>query len=115
MEVCGLICVSVCDTLLYLSIILFVLLALQLEIEERHLSVPLGELFPHCSEYLVRFGWMSCGKAVWIQLMDRLQHHLVIAVIDIQSFRAGYESSSAILPKIYILFEEKSSFWLPVS
>lgn len=87
----------------------------QLNVEERHLLVPLVELFPHCCEYLVRFGWMPGGRAVWIQLMDRLQNNLVMAVIGIESFQTSYEHNSAILPNIYILYEEKSEFWVPVS
>ncbi len=88
---------------------------LQFEVEERQLSVPLSEVFPECHEYLVRFGWMPGGKDVWIQLMDRMQNRLVLAVIDIMSFAADGEFSAAILPNIYILYDERNSFWIPVS
>lgn len=85
-------------------------------IEEYHLSVPLKELFPHCCEYLVRFGWMPGGKAVWIQLLNRQQQHLILAVLDTNSFVSSrIEEGSSSFPDIFILFEEKSTTWVSVS
>lgn len=87
---------------------------MQFNIEELRLSVPLCELFPDCCEYLVRFGWMHGGEAVWIQLLNRQQTHTLVAVIDICSF-VGYAKKVFVPPKVYILWEERSSIWISVS
>lgn len=79
------------------------------------MSVPLNELFPHCCEYLVRYGWMPGGEAIWIQLLNRQQTHLILAVINIDSFvplKPGEMQST--FPSVYILWEEKSSVWISV-
>ena len=57
---------------------------------------------------------MHGGEAVWIQLLNRQQTHTLIAVIDICSFVHGAENVF-VPPKVYILWEEKSSIWISVS
>lgn len=80
------------------------------------MSVPLCELFPQCSEYLVRFGWMPGGKEIWVQLLDRQQQHLILAVVHISCFvSVSSEESSSIGSQVYILWEERSSIWISVS
>lgn len=51
---------------------------------------------------------------MWIQLLNRQQTHTLVAVIDICSFVDCVEKVF-VLPKVYILWEEKSSIWISVS
>ncbi|XP_050676371.1 dipeptidyl peptidase 9 [Leptidea sinapis] len=52
---------------------------------------PLSEVFPWF-EYLARVGWTPCGKYVWVQLLDRKQQKLELALIPLSEFcvRTGY-------------------------
>lgn len=84
----------------------------ELSVTELSLSVPLQQLFPHCCEYLVRFGWMPGGDSIWVQLLNREQTHLILAVLTIAAFTS---ESSQQAPSVYILWEEKSSNWITVS
>lgn len=53
---------------------------------------------------------------MWIQLLDRLQKHLTLAVLDVDScFSSNDGGKLSTFPKVYILWEEKSSFWITVS
>ena len=83
----------------------------EFRVTELSLSVPIQQLFPHCCEYLVRFGWMPGGDSVWVQLLNREQTHLIIAVLSIASFTP---ETSQQAPYVYILWEEKSSIWITV-
>ncbi|CAH2062183.1 unnamed protein product, partial [Iphiclides podalirius] len=55
---------------------------------------PLKEVFPWF-EYLARVGWTPCGKFVWVQLLDREQQRLELALIPLAEFCAptGYEDA----------------------
>ncbi|KAJ0170070.1 hypothetical protein K1T71_014676 [Dendrolimus kikuchii] len=56
------------------------------------LRQPLRETFPWF-EYLARVGWTPCGQFVWVQLLDRKQQRLELALIPLTEFSApcGYE------------------------
>ncbi|XP_028168187.1 dipeptidyl peptidase 9-like, partial [Ostrinia furnacalis] len=49
------------------------------------LRTPLKEAFPWF-EYLARVGWTPCGKFVWVQLLDRKQQRLELALIPVEQF-----------------------------
>jgi len=60
----------------------------------------LRDIFPEC-EYLVRVGWLG-QEAIWCQLLNRSQTHLVLAIISL---------SKTFEPQI--VHEEKSeSYWI---
>lgn len=69
----------------------------------------LNELFPDCSEYIVRVGWMDDGEHVWVQLLDRQQKTLKVVVIAVESFGCKEDS-----PFPYVLWEEHSDMWINV-
>ncbi|XP_045506074.1 dipeptidyl peptidase 9 [Colias croceus] len=48
---------------------------------------PLKETFPWF-EYLARVGWTPCGQFVWVQLLDRKQQRLELALIPLAEFSA---------------------------
>ncbi|XP_045457080.1 dipeptidyl peptidase 9 [Melitaea cinxia] len=54
----------------------------------------LKETFPWF-EYLARVDWTPCGNYVWVQLLDRKQQRLDLALIPLSEFsvRTGYENS----------------------
>ncbi|KAL0853091.1 hypothetical protein ABMA27_012861, partial [Loxostege sticticalis] len=56
------------------------------------LRTPLKEAFPWF-EYLARVGWTPCGRYVWVQLLDRKQQRLELALIPVEQFStpATYE------------------------
>lgn len=49
------------------------------------LRQPLKETFPWF-EYLARVGWTPCGQYVWVQLLDRKQQRLELALIPLSEF-----------------------------
>ncbi|XP_045781604.1 dipeptidyl peptidase 9 isoform X1 [Maniola jurtina] len=56
----------------------------------------LKETFPWL-EYLARVGWTPCNQYVWVQLLDRKQQRLELAVVPVSEFsaRASYENAPA--------------------
>ncbi|XP_050359391.1 dipeptidyl peptidase 9 isoform X1 [Nymphalis io] len=54
----------------------------------------LKETFPWF-EYLARVGWTPCGTYVWVQLLDRKQQRLELALVPVSEFssRGVYESA----------------------
>lgn len=62
------------------------------EIRWYALRHPLKEIFPWF-EYLARVGWTPCGQYVWVQLLDRKQQRLELALIPLSEFcvPCGYE------------------------
>ncbi len=72
---CMLLCVQVCKTVL-------------------SLPVCVREQFPNCCEYLVRAGWSHDGKWVWFQLVDRVQRHLKMVLVDWKAFSVKEEQVS---------------------
>ena len=71
----------------------------------------MSELFPECSEYIVRVGWMNDGKHVWVQLLDRPQKLLKVVIITIESFNSNRDKA----PFPYVLWEEHTEVWINVS
>ncbi len=58
---------------------------------------------------------MPGGEAVWVQLLDRQQKHLILAVIATGSFVPSNSDSAGVLPQVYVLWEETSTTWISVS
>ena len=73
----------------------------------------LAEIFPECSEYLVRADWMENGEHIWVQLLDRTQKLLKVVIISVESFVS--EGSRALSPLPYVLLEESTDVWINVS
>lgn len=71
----------------------------------------LSELFPDCSEYIVRVDWMEDGDHILVQLLDRPQKLLKVVVIALDSFT--FDRDKAPLP--YVLWEERTDVWINVS
>ena len=70
------------------------------------------ELYPDCSEYIARVGWMEDGTRIWVQLLDRSQKLLKVVVIALESFI--YEEGNAHPPLPYVLWEESTDVWITV-
>ena len=79
----------------------------------------LAQLFPDCSEYTVRVGWMPDGDHIWVQLLNRAQTHLQIVVISVKAFSSTATTVSGApieaVPLPYVLWEENSDIWINVS
>lgn len=73
----------------------------------------LAELFPECSEYLVRADWVENGEHIWVQLLDRSQKLLKVVIISVESFVSDGSRTRAPLP--YVLWEESTDTWINVS
>ncbi|CAG4948355.1 unnamed protein product [Parnassius apollo] len=58
---------------------------------------PLKEVFPWF-EYLARVGWTPCGKFVWVQLLDREQQRLELALIPLSEFSSPTSYEDAEMP-----------------
>ncbi|CAH2261300.1 jg21969 [Pararge aegeria aegeria] len=56
----------------------------------------LKETFPWL-EYLARVGWTPCSQYVWVQMLDRKQQHLELALVPVSEFssRASYDNAPA--------------------
>ena len=71
----------------------------------------LSELFPECSEYMVRVDWMDDGQHIWVQLLDRSHKLLKVVVIAHDSFSSDRDKA----PLPYVLWEECTDVWINVS
>ena len=71
----------------------------------------LSELFPECSEYIVRVDWMDDGRHIWLQLLDRPQKLLKVVIIALDSFTSDRDKA----PLPYMLWEERTDVWINVS
>ena len=76
---------------------------------------PLSELFPECSEYLVRVGWIDGGDHIWVQLLDRSQKLLKVVIVAVESFISDTSRSKSLAPLPYVLWEESTDVWINVS
>ncbi|ORX99162.1 alpha/beta-hydrolase [Basidiobolus meristosporus CBS 931.73] len=79
-------------------------------------SATLKEMFPWM-EYVVRFGWIPNGKAVWAQLMDRKQQKTVVVKIPLKNFATMYEYNGnpnyeECKKNVEILYHEESDSWI---
>lgn len=97
------------------------LFLLQLSKTTKSLCWELSELFPDCSEYVVRVGWMPDGNHIWIQLLNRPQTQLKIVVVSIEAFILDGHSDPTLrsadavhTPLVYELLEENSDVWINV-
>ncbi|KAM3957651.1 dipeptidyl peptidase 9 isoform 1-T1 [Aphomia sociella] len=62
------------------------------------LRTPLKEAFPWF-EYLARVGWTPCGQYVWLQLLDRKQQRLELALVPLSELcvPAAYEHAPPVI------------------
>ncbi|KAF9193287.1 dipeptidylpeptidase [Haplosporangium sp. Z 767] len=81
----------------------------------------LYKMFPWV-EYIVRFGWLSDGESVWVQILDRRQQITAIVMIPLACFMSVAEQAEStdkteedLASLIRVIYEEQSDYWINVT
>ncbi|KAG0257585.1 dipeptidylpeptidase [Mortierella polycephala] len=81
----------------------------------------LYKMFPWI-EYIVRFGWLSDGESVWVQILDRRQQTTAIVMIPLACFMSVAEQAEStdkteenLASMIRVIYEEQSDYWINVT
>ncbi|KAF7729659.1 dipeptidylpeptidase [Apophysomyces ossiformis] len=94
----------------------------QAEIKHKQLwNRSIRNMFPW-AEYIVRFGWLSGGESVWVQILSRDQKQTALVKIRYSYFASEEEYKKRDAPSDYqdqpgpeILWQETSDTWINVT